>query len=648
MSFILVKRNNQEQFISNTDLRQRLLTNTDNGGFSKPNQIIGLDENWKNIFLQKIEYEYPRISVDDISSLIKASFKGNIDVMDRIFALERDHFITIGYLLIQGYISEAEVVEVVTQSYYNRTEALLDYLSRETASLDVFKGFQTIITDLTNSSYTKLTPYKVPNRFVTAKTGELNNIRSGLMKTWLYSFPTFDMLPPSVQDEGTVSWWIRKILSLIPITEVVNFALYGLVLHLVDFNLSHSIKTEDLLYKLINNEYSSIVYDEVTAGDIYSNNITSNVEKKSAKKYGFWSYSNFKNMTNFEKKLIRNVVYGEQAPPYEHSDMFKNIFKIYGMSSSLDPYNFNNLTVINTAGLTETGVNFESYSKYVKDSLDLILPNTIGGVPRSSDKYLYYMMTNNANIQTQYNSRLSTRRAYQKTINTTNYRNAWKHISDPGIQIEPDGTPTSMDIDVDFYFDFIATVRILMETEQIPHMTYDMLSRFTSEVEFKNYLKLTMLPAIMVEFRKTVSGSKNEVVNKTLELLIMDYFDYLTIQGKNTYSVSDTTKKFLKEVYKTLKVFKYIKELFNSYDVYVRNVLNSPLYSQLLGFTTNYPSIDTPTKALLNAGLKGSVFRFVPSLTGHITALRILKHRYSNIKNDSRWKENGRLIPDDQ
>ena len=168
MAFFLVDENNKKTFINAKFLKSKLinLSVTTNIEQVETSEAPSVEDELKASLISKITGLTTILTVGDIKDMIEDLIKNDEDynILSTLFLMERTHYISIVYLLKQKLISLLEIKNLLRMNFYNRTEMLLAYLSREPES-DGIDIFRTLISRLSSMSSPKNDETYTPHIF---------------------------------------------------------------------------------------------------------------------------------------------------------------------------------------------------------------------------------------------------------------------------------------------------------------------------------------------------------------------------------------------------------------------------------------------------------------------------------------------------
>jgi hypothetical protein len=170
MAFFLIDENNKKAFINASSLKAKLVNlsfDMENGIEEiDPNLIEGVDDDLKSSLLTKVTGYTRTLTVSDIRDMIEDLIYDDedYDTLSTLFLMERTHYIAVVYLLKQKLISLLEVKNLLRMNFYNRTEILLSYLSRE-MEIDGIDTFRKLILALESVSSSAKTSTYNPHIF---------------------------------------------------------------------------------------------------------------------------------------------------------------------------------------------------------------------------------------------------------------------------------------------------------------------------------------------------------------------------------------------------------------------------------------------------------------------------------------------------
>jgi len=206
MPFIYVDELGFKRVISHTSLKKKLITLSRESEYSsilETNQLkwfVGLNSSNTDIsvFFDKLDLTLPIVYYNDIERLLSKIINTNeegSELIKTLFSMERIHFLTIIYLLYENKIILADIKDIISMPYYNRSEYILGFLEREEMQVSInsriIKSFSKFIKSFPSRELLETSissPIKYPSTTITINNKQFSYFHNSIGLTGSRNF----------------------------------------------------------------------------------------------------------------------------------------------------------------------------------------------------------------------------------------------------------------------------------------------------------------------------------------------------------------------------------------------------------------------------------------------------------------------------
>jgi hypothetical protein len=525
------------------------------------------------LYLKKIRNNISVLSLKDIEDMfIKILSPDELDLISVIFSLERTHFLAIVFLLFLGRINAEDIKRMVKMTYYNRSEAIINFLQKDRDELYIFRNFMSIM----NSKFNNLEG-RYPER--------IQSLSDILVKN------------TSAQVNDNI---ITHTSAIISSQEAINpFAKldlsanrdYRYLLRRLSYRIRDKGKAAELINQLLLEEKDKTLDKKAFFSTILSKNFPSFIYKHYQNRL-FYRWRRLSDSINIitEPEITAAVqeavkeVYENVDPQLTDLDYFKYLYNVY------------NETMNNTTLFPSDIYTFDYVGNtYIKGLLNSIFPeDSTFSISKSSPKYLakYFLSFDSDKGRSDEKSFFNVNGSFIRPLLTGLLENDLL-VDDSG-NVLSFGSYNKTSFISDSFIDAIDDIisnntsnntLSLLKLEDIPTKTY------SSVVSYTDSLKNAVKSSISTSAYGSVS---QRIFNVFFNDIFDQYMAYL-VNGKD----EDFEVKLSTETFKIYKLLSFIQQTFINIIGIVDKIENNEAYQTFSNTLVLFNSSDY-TEAFLD------------------------------------------------
>jgi hypothetical protein len=523
------------------------------------------------IYLKKIRNQISTLSLKDVEDMfIKILSPDEFDLISVVFSLERTHFLAIVFLLFLGRINAEDIKRMVRMTYYNRGEAIINFLQKDRDELYIFRNFMSIM----NSKFNNLEG-RYPER--------IQSLNDMLVKN------------TSAQVSDNI---ITHTSAIITSQEAINpFAKlnlsanrdYRYLLRRLSYRIRDRGKAAELINQLLLENRNKTLDKKSFFSTILSKNFPSFIYRHYQNRL-FYRWRKLSDsidiitepeITAAVQEAVKEVYENENVTPQPTDlDYFKYLYNIYNGDTTFP----SEISGIYTFDYVE--------NEYVKDLLNSIFPeDSAFSISKSSPKYLakYFLSFDSDKGRSDEKSFFNVNGSFIRPLLTGLLENDLLVDDSRNVLSFGSYNKTSFISDsfIDAIDDIIAnnTTLSLLKLEDIPTKTY------SSVVSYTDSLK----DAVKESISSSTYGSVSQRIFNVFFNDIFDQYMAYLVNGKD----EDFEVKLSAETFKVYKLLSFIQQTFINIIGIVDKIENNEAYQTFSNTLVLFNSSDY-TEAFLD------------------------------------------------